>query len=1415
MHPTQALLHQSRQKLLDLTLRNALLNYNFGRRGRLVIVDELPHVLYEKLIDGKKMKLSPIPYPNKPEDIAIFEQYGWSTTDLNDRLLYYPYQHTLIQETLDKIKKIDRETGYLNARIYAQEIGISIDEEMPIAEYPNEQTPQKHRDNSIQTLHYTKQLEAMMYKRRAEANSAIAETGSNLLFLAVGFLRWKQNMTTDRELFAPLVLIPIEITRGTAHKSTGVYSYSINYTDEDLLSNISLIYKIRQEFGVELPQFDEEQSIEEYFSKVERVCESRGELLGVSRRFALDFFHFSKLLMYLDLDSANWEEHRDISKHPLLMRIAGETPTTEATSSTDPTLEIENENIPLVMDADSSQRDAIAQVLRGESLIIEGPPGTGKSQTIANLIAIAMAEGKQVLFVAEKLVALEVVKKRLDSVGLGEFILELHSRKSNKSSVYASLKERVECKPLSKPKLLQESREDMEQIKEQIETYLNLLHRPYAIVGETPYAILGEVQYRADSDLQKLPTQEQYLTIDSTHLQDIVTTLQSLDSYIAEDNALLSSPWMGLQVTDAIVLEVEDISYHLQQLCEHYAEVLSLAEQEPLYAQMLQTPSGIERLIEIDSLGLLAHIPKREDIEIVASMERDKLREIIKMSLKLIEYERLLDEIDLDAIEKLSDIDQLSRRLRGYRDISWIGKWFDSGYKESRKRFNEIILIDTDNTIEAMVERLKQSKKSIEDYMQLLVTIYEQGGASLLTQLKQEPIDPQNLQELSEATMGLYAIAELESVVSWQSQMVARGLSVELTNALVRRGYRESLLRTISRAKQLKEEQEHIYRELSIYAKIDEQSFFDEQNGYEQRLQLLREKLTDTDSLVRWIDVSPLLTTLYEYGLEDVLSHAKKHQLEQKLEEVVLYGYYREWAYHILRTHEILSKFNRHLMATSLRRYQELDEKLGSLYALKQIGSLSKTPIPKGRGGKVAQKTEMHLIRNEIRKQKRHLPIRQLLKRSSKAIRALKPCFMMSPLSVAQFIDPSQEPFDLIIMDEASQILPEDALGAIARAKQVVVVGDPNQLPPTSFFSSSMEDEDTEETVATTAESILDLMLRVYPEVRRLKWHYRSQHESLIAFSNQHFYDSELMIFPSPVSCSEVYGVVWRYIEGGYYKEQQNPTEATAIVEAICHHIAEQNSETLGVVAMNKKQAELIANLLEEQCTLDSHKAQLLDEALKAEKLFIKNLESVQGDEADILFIGVTYGLDEQTGRVYQRFGPINGEHGWRRINVLITRARRRIELFSSLKSHDIVPSPSNRGRMALRNYLHYVENNHKVEKEAQRDLYKGDITPFERSVIEYINSLGYIAQPHIGVSGFFIDIGVMVEGSDEYILGIECDSEAYYENKSTRDRERIRPQLLESMGWHIYRIWSVDWFKNREAEEERVVKVLENLREV
>jgi len=468
--------------------------------------------------------------------------------------------------------------------------------------------------------------------------------------------------------------------------------------------------------------------------------------------------------------------------------------------------------------------------------------------------------------------------------------------------------------------------------------------------------------------------------------------------------------------------------------------------------------------------------------------------------------------------------------------------------------------------------------------------------------------------------------------------------------------------------------------------------------------------------------------------------------------------------------------------------------------------------IPEGNSrGRVSELTELALIKHEIGKKSRHCRIRDLMVRSGNALQALKPCFLMSPLSLARYIPSDSIEFDMVIMDEASQIKPEDAVGAILRAKQLIVVGDPKQLPPTSFFDQSEEElEDDEATQFDNAESILEVAQRSFQPYRRLRWHYRSQHERLIQFSNGKFYDEDLIVFPSPKDSWGGYGVVHHFVEGASCVKGENVKEAEAIVAAIVEHAKQHRSESLGVAAFNQKQTQLIDSLLDTACNQDADLAMRIAEMKEEEDgLFIKNLENIQGDERDVIFISYTYGPEPNSGRVYQRFGPINSELGWRRLNVMVTRARKRMEVFASMRPSDIQSGPDkSRGVNAYRDFLEFAESGKMREVGSESGREPG--SPFEESVARVVESMGLEPVFQVGVAGYFIDIGVRRrEGNREFLLGIECDGATYHSSRSARDRDRLREEIIKARGWNLHRIWSTEWFLNQQSEEARLQRVL------
>ena len=475
-------------------------------------------------------------------------------------------------------------------------------------------------------------------------------------------------------------------------------------------------------------------------------------------------------------------------------------------------------------------------------------------------------------------------------------------------------------------------------------------------------------------------------------------------------------------------------------------------------------------------------------------------------------------------------------------------------------------------------------------------------------------------------------------------------------------------------------------------------------------------------------------------------------------------------------------------------------------------------PPPGISSGKKSDYTEWGLLEHEISKKKRFVSVRDLTSRAGNALQELKPCWMMSPLAVAQYIPRKSIEFDLCIIDEASQMPPEDALGALLRSKQTMIVGDTNQLPPTSFFRRMIDDEDADEDETLIDESILESANIAFRPKRRLRWHYRSRHSGLINFSNRLVYDDELITFPSANEDNPNMGVSLTKVPGEY-KSGRNPIESKVMIEAAIKFIEEHPRRSLGLVTLNSAQRDLLMEdweyAIRHNRLAQDYLAFWEEKDGGLEQFFIKNLENVQGDERDVIFIGTVYGPEKTGAPVMQRFGPVNGVAGRRRLNVLFSRAKEQIVTFSSMTSADISADENgNPGTYMLKRWLEYSSTG-LIEASVSRDRLPD--SAFEEFVIEQIQALGCEAIPQVGAKGYFIDIGVKHPAyPDGFILGVECDGASYHSTKSARDRDRLRQEVLEGLGWHFHRIWSTDWFNDPQREIERLkIAITERLEEI
>lgn len=571
--------------------------------------------------------------------------------------------------------------------------------------------------------------------------------------------------------------------------------------------------------------------------------------------------------------------------------------------------------------------------------------------------------------------------------------------------------------------------------------------------------------------------------------------------------------------------------------------------------------------------------------------------------------------------------------------------------------------------------------------------------------------------------------------------------------------------------------------------------------GLRKNLEVLEQHRADQTGLNNLIARRSVFAEAEKTGLENLI---------EKMEEAEVSGDYKGVAKAALAAslqdqiqHEfgsVLMQFDGTSLSAARSRIQDLDRKIIEISRHEVANNaIARAKPPYGNAyGKKSEYTELALLAHELQKQRR-TPPRKILKRAQNALMELFPCWMMVPSAVAQHL-PKSTDFDLVIIDEASQMTPENSISALMRAKNAFIAGDTNQLPPTSFFKGLSSDDDEDEDVTTTEESILELANVQFHPKHRLLWHYRSKHEDLIAFSNHYVYDRELVIFPSPTPTVQGMGISLVEVNGTFQRGV-NPAEAQVMLDAIVQFMKDTPNRSLGVAVMNQSQMEQLEALVLREADSNKAVSSYLDKWASArqglERFFVKNLENVQGDERDVIFVGTVYGRDP-LGKFYQRFGPINGPAGKRRLNVLFSRAKEQIVTFSSIPLGEFKPSPTNEGATLLRRWLEFSATKRLGEVAHNHDRAGHTDSPFEDHVIEAVRSLGYEAVPQVGVSSYFIDIGVKHPKYPlGYICGIECDGATYHSSKSARDRDRLREEVLNRLGWDLYRIWSTDWFRD------------------
>ena len=1253
-------------------------------------------------------------------------------------------------------------------------------------------------DKTLSTDLTPNELQKRLFYINNQAKTMLQEQGYNILYLAVGFLEWRDNTKPKQVNHAPLVLIPVAMERKKVGKS-----FNLEWTGEDIQTNISIKAKLKEN-GIEFPDFEFKkygEAIDHYLREVRDSVRGIGEW-KVNTNIALGFFSFTKFVMYNDLNPEAWENNVDLTKNELIQAIFNPSVNDKkAFKEEDIDSQLEYSKMYQVLDADSSQIAAIQDVKAGRNLVVEGPPGTGKSQTIVNLIAELLAEGKSVLFVSEKMAALDVVKDRLTGVGLGKFILELHSHKTRRKKFLKDLEKATTVRS-QEPINIDQTIRKLETLRQQLDDYAEIIHKPLYGVQLSAFQLYG--------------------------------LKEAADEHFSRSDRII--PLVRFDYPETLTLkDLDDITISLENLAELY-QTISKENPWSKCAPKSLLPADlreIEQLIN-DTLHAL------DDFLV----ERGRVYDIygIKKPETLNEFEKSLSAFDIISSKnsELIDGDILksgawnNNNDDAYRLINELEKY--QKVAKSLDRFNSSIFsADIDRLIGEVREsthkklsRLFGNKPHIE-----LVERYYNGPVPKspedvlfdLEQAKQVIAIKKQLdanESLARKYYGDYwhlgaNVNDLKEIAKWMNEFISLtrdGIFSQntidiLSNDMFSINPKEDLTEYIESGNLFESELKKLESKLNPRSKL----IFKRDTGdvaFERWQEQLYNWRGQLSSLHLWSQYLNTKNACRGTDSEQFIDSIERRDIKKDDVKALVQGNFADSLLNILFVeNQELATFIGELHENRIKEFEDLDKKILSLNR-KRIFQKLNNNIPQIFGA--TENPEAKILAGEFTRKSGHLPVRKLLEKAGGIIKKIKPCFMMSPLSVAQYLDPTNEElqFDVVIFDEASQVKPEDALGAFMRGKTAVVMGDTQQLPPTSFFDQ-MATGESEEEVATSLdmESILHLCKLSFP-VKMLKWHYRSRHESLISVSNKEFYNNELLVYPSPSHDDPELGLKLHYNPNTVYdrgSSSANHLEARDVVKEIFNHFDKYgDTKSLGVGTFSVAQKNAILEELEIERKKRPELEPLFSEN-KDERFFVKNLETIQGDERDVILISVGYGYD-QAGKMSLNFGPLNQDGGERRLNVLITRAREKCVVFSNFKAYDMhLTANPPYGVKALKEFLSYAEN---LTLGASQ-ITQQSSEPFEDAIASFLAENGYTVDKQIGCAGFRVDLAIVDdENPGKYILGITTDGKMYASSKVAGDRDRLREQVLKGLGWKLYHLWSTDWYRNRDLGRKRLLEAVE-----
>lgn len=1203
-----------------------------------------------------------------------------------------------------------------------------------------------------------------------KARSVQEETGTNTLYLAFGFLGWKHE--GDKEMkYAPICLLPVTIKK---LKNQGL---NIELGDEYVV-NTTLLEFLKQEFSVDVRGVEGKGLSPKELLAIFRAKTVNMKDWTVYEDIYISQFTFTRYAMWADVKN-------NIDKYKSNALISSLLTNTNKLKDNKLVAKSEDESSPdevlLPLACDGAQYEAVAESAKGTTFVLHGPPGTGKSQTITNMIANALSQNKRVLFVAEKQAALQVVKKRLTEIGISEFCLELHSGKSaDKAEIVRGIENTLSLAADYDSDKFKADVKNIVEMRDSLLRPLKALHKKRRL-GVSVYE--GIVYYLQNKDAPELMNIEStfYDTLTKQRLSDCENMLTVAQAAANGCGGVYRSPFFDVNLTEcgkktltSVLCSAEVVLAELKHLKNYLGIFLETFNQKITKF----TPKKLSNMLEIANILLDGSLSDFFDCDeeqfyqfYNASLRYDsETKHWLKYFKKLPDLGKLADEIE-------REIDNWGENYRSSRVLLNVLKRINACSREPIKQKDELEWIKRAYEIE-------QARNKILTCTELSAAFNGFGGF--------------NERRRTEFMQPLYHFHSLcfQTFMDYNADAF-NSVCIESSGGILS----PLVFGFIAAANSFKKSSEQFIKviraDITRYQDDDIFDFFTKK---------CTAIIDNIDMLPSWCMYKSTAQKLGEMGLTFITDAMESGKISgTQILSSFRKNVYRNFIQTNIPADEDLAVFSASVLDETASNFSRLLEEFNRLTRDKIRAELISRLPAKETEGRLA--LELVTFQRQIKGNMRGLNLRSLFLEIPELMKVVAPCMLMSPITVSQYLPAESQLFDLVIFDEASQIPTCEAVPSLARAKSAIIVGDPKQMPPTSFFTSIGQDDDHPE--AEDLDSVLDDCLALGIPERHLLWHYRSKHESLIAFSNSSYYSSKLCTFPSPDALDS--RVKLCYIENGVYERggtKCNKLEAEELIKEVISRLKDERKrkQSLGIVTFSTPQQVYIERLLSKEIQKNN-----LEEVAyeREEPLFVKNLENVQGDERDVILFSVCYGPDS-LGRLSLNFGPLNQYGGWRRLNVAVSRAREEMLVFTSMRYSVIdLSRTTSRGVAGLKAFLEYAEKG-RTSVAVRNDELILNKQSIGKYVAEELNAYGYDCRCNVGVSDFKIDVAVIdPKNKHKFILAILCDGETKF---SAKDRSVMQIQTLKRNNWNVLRLYSINFFNNPKREIKRIKDYLDKL---